>query len=263
MRVPISSRLLHGGGLLLAGGIAAVSIGTGPAHATGSSSPVTFEYDFCKDGICPSGSDPWLRATIEDTTPQFGIPGVTIKLNSLLKSANESFLGSTPSSPPSPNLAIAFNFTDPIPQNIGGSCSGTGCRQGPPQFEAPAPGNTINFPAGSPFTGFDLALFLNLPPAAFGGTQEATFTLFAQGLTASKFNTANASGYCTAAQVDGVSGTGGSTTSTIIANFCGDPVPSKVPAPLPILGASMAFGFSRQLRRRVRRSGDSPRPAID
>jgi hypothetical protein len=35
----------------------------------------------------------------------------------------------------------------------------------------------------------------------------------------------------------------------------GQPVPSKVPAPLPILGATAAFGMSRRLRRRISLSG--------
>lgn len=260
MRVQTHSWLLNAGAWILAGGAATLVVGTGPAHA--NDAPVTFEYSICKDGICPSGQSPWLKATITNTTPVFGVDAVQIKLNSLLKSASELFPGSPNSPDIVNNVAVAFNFTEPIPQNIVGTCSGPGCRQGTPQFSVAE--NGTDFPAGSPFTGFDLSLFLAIPPASFDGSDEVTFTLAAAGLTASKFNTANASGYCTAAQVDGIRVTAqtASVPSTVIANFCGDPAPSKVPAPLPILGASMAFGFSRQLRRRVRGSGDSAQASI-
>jgi len=273
MRAPTICRLFHGGGLLIAGGIGAVALGISPAHANGSSTPVTFLYDICKDGICPSGPGPYLTATIENliNPPVPGSEGVTIKLKSNLQSG-QSFPGSEPVPvPPNgtqpPNiLAIAFNFTDPFPANIVTTCSGSGCRDTAPQSAVADPGNSQSFPSGTPFDGFDLALYLDDDPA-FDGTQEVTFTLFApvnlnNPFTASKFNTPNAQGYCTAAQVNGIPSSGG-TSSTIIANFCGDTLPSKVPAPLPILGAGMAFGFSRRLRRRVCGAEDALQASID
>jgi hypothetical protein len=41
-----------------------------------------------------------------------------------------------------------------------------------------------------------------------------------------------------------------SVTSTV--NVVDAPTPSEVPGPLPLLGAGAAFGFSRQLRQRVK-----------
>jgi hypothetical protein len=132
--------------------------------------------------VRPKEPGPWLRATITNIDP-ITVAGtildrVEIKLEPLLKSDNELF----PSSPNTPsvvnNVAVAFNFTDPIPVNIGGTCTGTGCRQGTPQFSAAA--NGTDFPAGSPFTGFDLALFLGIPPNSFNGSDIATFRLSAR-----------------------------------------------------------------------------------
>ncbi|MEA5416984.1 hypothetical protein [Synechococcus sp. BA-132 BA5] len=50
--------------------------------------------------------------------------------------------------------------------------------------------------------------------------------------------------------------------STTISNFNGPtaPAPASVPGPLPLLGAGAAFGWSRQLRKRIRASGSMKSP---
>lgn len=271
MRVQILTRLQSISGYLLAGGAASLALGSTPSFA--ANGPVVFEYGVgdstiaCKDGVCPFGTAPWLRATITDTVVGAVTTGVTIKLESLLKSASEHF--QSPSNSLSNPVGVAFNFTDPLPQNIDGFCTNTspnnpsaGCQAQAPQFAVKV--DDVNLP-GDAFRGFDLALFLAPPPEPaseyrFDATDVITFTLEAPGLSASKFLTTNTGGpYCSAAKVGGLGGNDES--STVIGAVCGGDQ-QKVPAPLPILGASMAFGFSRRLRRRVRGSGDSPQVSI-
>jgi hypothetical protein len=253
--------------LLVAGGGASLALGSAPAFA--ANGPVVFEYGVgdpnvaCKDGLCPTGTAPWLRATITDTLDANQITtGVKIKLESLLKRAGEHFQ-STSENPNNP-VGIAFSFTEPLPVNIIGSCTAAagsnGCLGDTPQFLVKE--NDVNLP-GDAFKGFDLALFLAPPPQPaatnrFDGSDVITFTLRASGLNTSKFLTTNTGGpYCSAAKVGGLPNDG----STVIGAVCGGGQ-QKAPAPLPILGASMAFGFSRRLRRRVRGSGDSAQTSI-
>jgi hypothetical protein len=100
--------------------------------------------------------------------------------------------------------------------------------------------------------------------SSFRGGNVITFTLTGAGLTAASFNTTNGTDgkYCSAAEVGGI---GPNATGTaVIAALCDGlpPDSAKVPGPLPILGAGMAFGFSRRLRRRVQVSADSSQASI-
>jgi hypothetical protein len=232
---------------------------------------VVLNYNLCKDGLCPGQDGPWLRATIEDFE-NATVKGVTIKLESLLKNANEFFQGRNDN--PGNPVGIAFNITTPIPANIFGTCSANtgsnGCLGDTPQFSIQD--NGVNLP-GDAFKGFDLALFLAPPPTPaatnrFDGSDVIQFFLLnniataTNFLTASSFLTTNNDGagaYCSAARVASLANGG----STVIAARCaGEPPTESVPAPLPLFGAGMAFGLSRRMRQRIRRSSESSTAAI-
>lgn len=256
MQAPFLHRRSHQK-LVLAGLSGLIALAAAPAMA---GDPLTLKYSTVS-GSTPSGTAPWLTALIEDIATDT----VTITLTSSLQDSDEFFPGALQNT--SFPAAIAFNIKDPVP-TIDGTCankSGTGCAPTPNIFGG---SNAVNLP-GDPFTGFDLGLLVGSTDVnRFNGSNVITFTLKGTGLTAASFKTTNtpASGatgtYCSAAQVGGI-GTP-ATGSAVIAAFCDDlpPETAKVPAPLPLLGAGMAFGFSRRLRRRVQASANSAHALI-
>jgi hypothetical protein len=244
---------------VLAGLSGLIALAAAPAMA---GDPLTLKYSTVS-GSNPAGTAPWLTALIQDTVTDT----VTITLTSNLQDPDEFFPGALENT--SFPFAIAFNIKDPIPSPITtpqtGACVGTGCQPFSPQLDQQT--NNINLP-GTAFSGFDLGLLVGGPANRFNASNVITFTLTGTGLSAASFKTTNtlASGatgaYCSAAQVGGI-GTP-ATGTAVIAAFCDDlpPESAKVPAPLPLLGAGMAFGFSRRLRRRVHASADSAQASI-
>lgn len=216
------------------------------------SASFTFDYNFSSP-TQPSGTGPWLRAVIADTAN----PGeVTITLSSLLQSASEFFSGVDDDS--SAPVGIAFNLKDST-ISLSGGCTpvtGDGCLDNPsgpsPQFTQITDGiNGIS--TDSQFQGFDVGLLLPPPPAGvrFNGNDVITYTLSGVGLSADQFLATNRGGFCSAAEIGTASTSTNGFPTTIAANCPGEIPSSKVPAPLPLLGAAAAFGFSRRIRRRI------------
>jgi hypothetical protein len=241
--------------LALAGLSSFLALGSAPVMAAS----LTFDYSTVS-GDTPEGAAPWLTALIEDTVT----PGkVTITLTSSLKDADEFFTGALDNT--ANPAAVVFNLKDNVPVTIDGSClntPGPGCPAGASLFLAL---NATNLP-GPDFQGFDFALLVGQSTGlnTFRGSSVITYTLTGTGLSAASFNTTNGANgkYCSAAEVGGI-GTP-ATGTAVIAALCDGLPPSsaKVPGPLPILGAGMAFGFSRSLRRRVQTSVDSSQASI-
>jgi hypothetical protein len=181
---------------------------------------------------------------------------VTITLSSLLNNPSEFFSGALDD--PSAPVGIAFNLKDNI--SVSGGCDsvvGDGCLVGGSQFDQQS--NAINgISTDSQFQAFDVALLLAPPPSnvRFNGNDIIKYTLSGTGLSADQFITTNPGGYCSAAKIGGIpivpiSDNGGTTTTAIAVNCPGEIPSSKVPAPLPLLGAAAAFGFSRKIRQRI------------
>lgn len=194
----------------------------------------TFHFDINAGATPPAGSPAWLSALI---SPLNGGNGVTIDLNGNLQNSREFI------------TKVGFNVIDKI-QNLSWSCSSSfiSCNASSVDQEYNNPPK-INFANG--IQGLDLAI--NLPIAnnrnRFQGNDTARFTLNGTGLTPLNFLTTNdpgspVTGVFSAARVQGLQT--GSDSTTII-----DPVPSAAPGPLPLLGAGVALGFSRRLRRRL------------
>jgi hypothetical protein len=213
----------------------------------------TFDYDIFSPTE-PSGTGPWLQALIEDDDA--ATDTVTITLTSLLQDSSEFFSGANDD--PTAPVGIAFNLKTFI--SLSGSCTvvqGDGCLEGGPQLAQPQPFGSVNGISSDPqFQGFDVALFLAPPTEGvrFNNNDIIRYRLSGTGLSADQFVATNPSGYCSAAKIGAapatVSALNGS--STVIAAFCPGSIPSsQVPAPLPLLGAGAAFGFSRKLRRRI------------
>jgi hypothetical protein len=64
-----------------------------------------------------------------------------------------------------------------------------------------------------------------------------------------------ANGFNTPGQLGSWTLTGTSETITLCVANPGTPCGTPVPGPLPLLGASVAFGWTRQLRRRISQAG--------
>lgn len=259
---------------LLRTAVAALSLSAGvsllcPAGA--SAATYVLDYDILKENDAankPAGTAPWLRATISgpDTLTN-AIQTVTIKLESLLQNSNE-FFGVPSRSQTEIPTDIGFNFQGILPSDLQALCSNTvgdGClvgSVGSPSYLFNIP-NGIDLP-GNAYTGFDLALILAPPPVdvRFGFGDTITYAFSGTGLTASQFITVNSpkdgsSGqFCSAAMVQ-ATGTNNEGSNVIGAPCPGTP-PSSVPGPLPLLGAGLAFGFSRRLRRRIESSASLP-----
>jgi hypothetical protein len=103
-----------------------------------------------------------------------------------------------------------------------------------------------------------MASFLTalLATAATALSHAATPAALANGLTFTNYTTISGLG---ADLVRGVYASGGNiyaaTNGGLSIAQQSDPTPSAVPGPLPLFGAASAFGFSRNLRRRLRAAG--------
>jgi hypothetical protein len=211
----------------------------------GSGANRSYRFDFNTNSgpVAPSGSGPWLSAvisplgTIDESNPVYS--GVTITLAGNLSDPNE-FISS-----------VGFNLTQSyvIDKYDVSDCFSASI--------ACADSNVLSNPANQPpefqfangIQGVDIKI--DLPGSAssdrFQLGDTATFTLFAAGLSPASFLDTNKpsgpiSGIYSAARVQGIQAGAGSTTITD---------PSSVPGPLPLLGAAVALGFSRRLRRRL------------
>lgn len=251
MKAPVTHGRRNPGAFLLAGLALMTAAGALGLPTPARAASFTFDYDFSSPTAAPSGTGPWLQALIKDVSPG----KVTITLNSLLQNSSEFFSGAADD--PSAPVGIAFNLKDSS-ISLSGNCSvlqGDGCLIGGPQLAQPSAGvNGIS--SESQFQGFDVALFLDplflaTPPSTagrFNGDDIIQYTFTGTGLTADQFVATNPSSYCSAAKI----GTLPNGSNTVVAAFCPRQIPSsEVPAPLPLLGAGAAFGFSRKLRRRI------------
>jgi hypothetical protein len=253
MKAPVTKGSQNTGSIPLARLALVVSFGLLALPTPARSASFTFDYDFSSP-TQPSGTGPWLRAVIEDT----GTTGeVKITLSSLLTDPSEFFSGFDDDQ--SAPVGIAFNLKDST-ISLSGGCTpfrGDGCLDNPsgasPQLTQ-IPNGINGISSDSRFQGFDVGLLLAPPPvgARFNSNDIIIYTLNGVGLTADQFNTTNPGGFCSAAKVGGTSAsTVNGTTTAIAANCPGETPSSKVPAPLPLLGAAAAFGFSRKIRRRI------------
>jgi hypothetical protein len=221
-------------------------------------SALVFEYSELSSTTSnvPTAPAPWLRTTIT----QAAVNAVDIQIQSLLKGSAEYFGRPNPSDA-TQAVIIGLNLSPSIPGLSGTArpCSpGTlGCLETTPQAPQFAVSRD-NIPISSDplFSGFDVGLVLGPPPAFLNGTNTITYRLTGTGLTPESFNLTNGPNgrFCSAALFQ--SGlnppvTGTSTGSNAIGAPCPGVPPSSVPAPLPLLGAGVAFGLSRRLRRRI------------
>ena len=203
-----------------------------PIDIGGGSYSLKFDRNLGR--VAPAGEPEWLQAII---SPIDG--GVNIELINKLKSEAE-FISK-----------VGFNLTEEI-QNLSSTCINSdaiscSANMVTQKFNAPSP--VINF--FNEAKGFDLAI--DLPTRGnqnrFSQGEAINFQLFGTNLKTTLFLSTNEpvgpgslDGLWSAAKVQGLRG-GGSTTIV-------DP-PSAVPGPLPLLGAGVALGFSRRLRRRI------------
>jgi len=196
----------------------------------GENSPAT-----SPDPMAADDKPVWLQANIN---PIAG--GVNIELINMLKS-NSEFI-----------TKVAFNLTESI-QNLSSTCSDPLVITCSPnmvtqEFNAQSP--VINLMNGA--KNFDLAI--DLPTRGnqnrFTQGERTNFQLFGTNLSPALFLSTNeplgpgsVQGLWAAAKVQGLANGG---SATIV-----DPPSSAVPGPLPLLGAGVALGFSRRLRRRI------------
>jgi hypothetical protein len=217
---------------------------------------LTFEYTALGDP--PTTVSSLLTATITQVVP--GV--VAIRLEPNLPNL-QSYFGEGVNPPT--GASLAFNLDPSITGLTNGSnpacvnTTGNGCSISA-FSDFGVDSNQVGLP-GSAFQGFDLALFLAPPPDGqlFQNGDIITWTFRATNLIPDSFNFRNspsgteagAGQYCSAARV-GLSDNG-QVTSKVVGALCPDaPTPSSsVPGPLPVIGASVAFGFSRRLRRRI------------
>lgn len=194
----------------------------------------TLNFGINSGPVPPSGSPWWLSSRIG---PLAGGNGVTIDLTGNLQDSSE-FIRS-----------VGFNLINEI-QNLSWSCSSSFITCSATSVEQDFNDlPQINFANG--IQGLDLGI--NLPVSnrnnRFQGNDTARFTINGTGLTPLNFLTINnplspVTGVYSAARVQGIQTGEGSTTIT-------DPISQTVPGPLPLLGAGVALGFSRRLRRRL------------
>lgn len=203
-----------------------------------------FKFDKFEGDSSPAGSPIWLQAVIRHINSS-APSGVTIELTGNLQDPNEFI------------TSVGFNLRSEIPSFSSAiwSCASTQVSCNATDIEQKFNKNLPQIQFANGVQGLDLAI--ELPTAnnkdRFKGTDKATFTINASGLGPSNFLAINdpgspISGVYTAARVQGLQTGSGSTTITDP-----DPIPGPdpVPGPLPLLGAGVALGYSRQLRRRV------------
>jgi hypothetical protein len=211
----------------------------------GSGANRGYQFDFNTNSgpVAPSApveEGAWLSAVIspigniDEKNPEY--EGVTITLQGNLGDPNE-FISS-----------VGFNLNQSFDIDYDGCSS---------DYITCAESNVLSNPSNQPpefqfangIQGLDVKI--DLPSLAnfnrFQSDDTAVFTLRAAGLSPASFLATNSpsgpiSGIYSAARVQGIQAGAGSTTITD---------PASVPGPLPLLGAVVAFGFSRRLRRRL------------
>lgn len=231
----------------------------------------TFFFDHFLGVTRPDGVPPWLTVDVTDgttagvveikLTPNFvGAGGTPIYDDNVTQlafklfgtTANNSILPSTITNPPANNGQIGNtgilryvlgNATDVINP---GSCV---VNQGAYDCEQTEMSSSedFDFLTGEPSGLFDLAF--DMPPPGDRASTGDIVTFIVKGpsgFSAASFGDANNLGYTACAKVQDVSTGSGSTV------ICSKPGGGeKVPAPLPLAGAALAFSYSRKIRSRI------------
>ena len=213
-------------------------------YVNGKLISVTYAFNLFAGGTKPAGSPVWLTTIIKALDPD-NPSGVAIELIGNLQDSSEFI------------TSVGFNLVSEIPSFSSAiwSCSSTQISCNATDIEQKFNKNLPQIQFANGVQGLDLAIELPTPnnKDRFKGTDKATFTINALGLGPIDFVAKNdlsspISGVYTAARVQGLQTGSGSTT---IIDPDPIPGPDPVPGPLPLLGAGVALGYSRQLRRRV------------
>ena len=225
--------------------LTALTLGSTTAQAAplpGPDGSLIFNFDKFEGDSSPAGSPIWLQAVIRHINSSAPPSGVTIELTGNLQDPNEFI------------TSVGFNLVSEIP-SFTWNCSSTQVTCNATDIEQKFNKNLPQIQFANGVQGLDLAIELPTPnnKDRFKGTDKAIFTINASGLGPSNFLAKNdpgspISGVYTAARVQGLQTGSGSTT---IIDPDPIPGPDPVPGPLPLLGAGVAWGYSRQLRRRV------------
>jgi hypothetical protein len=219
---------------------------------------VTFDYNenVVPGNPLPEGSQPYLTAIIQDINDNVGLQTGQVKITLTNNLAGTTSVGQ-----------VAFNI-NPFKQTTStGSISPGPAGQNPIPIPIPIPNDTplktsittgndaISVPGSGNIGGFDLSIDMNPQVYRAGRTLSIIVTdITNPPLTANSFLSTNNNGtgdYYTLAKIQSIGQDG---QSTVIKG-----TPRAIPGPLPILGAGIAFAYSRRLRRRVNdKSSHSP-----
>jgi len=222
-------------------GLSLASLVVSPGSAKAA---VTFDYseNVVPSNPLPEGSQPYLTAIIQDINDNVGLQTGQVKITLTNNLAGTSSV-----------TQLAFNI-----KPFGNPSSSGGSVVGPPQGTIPIPNsppldtsvsidsNNIKVEGSTTVRGFDFEINMNTNVYRSGKTLSIIVTDITTPITANSFLSTNLDGigeYYTLAKIQSIGETG---QSTVIKG-----TPRPIPGPLPILGAGIAFAYSRRMRRRV------------
>lgn len=225
---------------LASAGLTLASVALAPSAALAA---VTFDYseNLVLANPLPEGTPPYLTALIQDINDDasLGANQVSITLTNNLAGTSSV-------------TQIAFNI-NPFPASAPTATGNIGpipIPNGPPnKTDVQIADNGVVVPGSGTVTGFDLSIDMN--PNIYN--QGKTLKLIVTDITSPSVITANSflsknfdgeGNFYTLAKIQSI-GIEGQQSTVIVGKV------RKIPGPLPILGAGIAFAYSRRMRRRV------------